>query len=296
MRCSTNPNETSWFHSRICDNAYDLVEGLRRASDLRRTPRENPCVLICTANVFSRRVPDLGERLRFLAACLFRWWGEQAQHSRAVSFRVSCRRSPGFFRLGPVCETAGTGERGQSLEFRDHEDYLSPGGGSNGAGRKIWSVFTSKLRSRTRRSRWPLTLFPSPRKGRLFSMTAPWSPVQGYEEPAGLLPYCKDVAERRGHAEWYFQGFKERLLSLYKDLAHYLIRQDVPLVIVDEAHHWRHSHRIDCQAFRTRLAPIARRLLLLTATRSKCTGTSCLKSSPSPKRWSRPLVLSRSFA
>ena len=26
MRCSTNPNETSWFHSRICDNAYDLVE------------------------------------------------------------------------------------------------------------------------------------------------------------------------------------------------------------------------------------------------------------------------------
>ncbi|HEY7425520.1 MAG TPA: hypothetical protein VH682_14915, partial [Gemmataceae bacterium] len=89
---------------------------------------------------------------------------------------------------------------------------------------------------------------------------------EGHEEPAGLLPYCKDAAQRRGHADWYFQGFKARLLNLYKELAHHLICQDVPLVIVDEAHHWRHTHRQDCRSFRTRLAPIARRLLLLTAT------------------------------
>src|SRR5207302_4963820 len=36
--------------------------------------------------------------------------------------------------------------------------------------------------------------------------------------------------------------------------------------IADEAHHWRHSQRQDCQAFRRYLAPLARRLLMLTAT------------------------------
>src|SRR3569623_640736 len=64
-RCSTKRKETDWFHSRVCENAYELVEVLRRASDLRRIAHKNPCVLICTANVFSRKVPDLGERLRF---------------------------------------------------------------------------------------------------------------------------------------------------------------------------------------------------------------------------------------
>jgi superfamily II DNA or RNA helicase len=44
------------------------------------------------------------------------------------------------------------------------------------------------------------------------------------------------------------------------------MKLDLPLVIADEAHHWRHSQRQDCQAFRRYLAPLARRLLLLTAT------------------------------
>ncbi len=74
-------------------------------------------------------------------------------------------------------------------------------------------------------------------------------------EPTGLLPFCKNAAERRGYAEWYFEGFKDRLLKLYKGLAPYLVRQDLPLVIVDEAHHWRHSHRQDCQDFRAHIAP-----------------------------------------
>ena len=267
MRCSTNPNETSWFHSRICDNAYDLVEGLRRASDLRRTPRENPCVLICTANVFSRRVPDLGERLRFLAACLFRWWGNKLNiHER---YRIVSRAAEvrGFSAWAQYAKRAGTGEYEVNLwNFRDHEDYLSPGE------RKQWSwpEDLERLYEQTPFSyseiEVALDALSLTEEGQALLNDSSLVTREGYEEPAGLLPYCKDVAERRGHAEWYFQGFKERLLSLYKDLAHYLIRQDVPLVIVDEAHHWRHSHRIDCQAFRTRLAPIARRLLLLTAT------------------------------
>jgi hypothetical protein len=40
----------------------------------------------------------------------------------------------------------------------------------------------------------------------------------------------------------------------------------VLLVIVEETYYWRHSHRKGCRSFRTRLARIARYLLLLAAT------------------------------
>ena len=74
-RCSTDPRETDWFRSIICRTPTELVNALRKSSDLRRSGRENPCVLICTANIFTRNAPDPGDQLRFLAACLFRWWG-----------------------------------------------------------------------------------------------------------------------------------------------------------------------------------------------------------------------------
>jgi hypothetical protein len=92
---------------------------------------------------------------------------------------------------------------------------------------------------------------------------------EGSIEPRGLLLYCKWVADRKGYPEWYFKGFKDRLLDLYRELIPSLLknmRLDLPLVIADEAHHWRHAQRQDCQAFRRYLAPLARRLLLLTAT------------------------------
>src|SRR5262245_35055723 len=44
------------------------------------------------------------------------------------------------------------------------------------------------------------------------------------------------------------------------------MKLDLPLIIADEAHHWRHAQRQDCKAFRRYIAPFARRLLLLTAT------------------------------
>ena len=133
-RCSTNPDETDWFRSRVCDNAYDLVEGLRRASDLRRNARDNPCVLICTANVFSRRVPDLGERLRFLAACLFRWWGNRL--SRHERYRIVSRAAevPGYSDWAAYAQRVGAAEYEVLLwNFQDHERYLSP------TERKRWS-------------------------------------------------------------------------------------------------------------------------------------------------------------
>jgi Helicase conserved C-terminal domain len=266
-RCSTAPKETDWFQSRICDNAYELVEGLRRASDLRRNARRNPCVLICTANVFSKKVPDVGERLRFLAACLFRWWGNRLSiHER---FRIVTRAADvrGFSGWAQFARRVGTADYEVDLwNFRDHEDYLTPAERQRGN----WPEDVERLYEQTPFSYSDVTAalesFYRTEEGQAILDEETLTSRDGYEEPAGLLPYCKDAAQRRGHAEWYFHGFKARLLGLYKELAHHLIRQDVPLVIVDEAHHWRHSHRKDCQSFRDRLAPIARRLLLLTAT------------------------------
>jgi hypothetical protein len=124
-RCSTDPHETQWFHSRVCDNAYELVEGLRRASDLRRKPHANPCLLICTANVFGRRVPDLGERLRFLAACLFRWWGNKLSlHER---FRIVTRAAEvrGFSDWARYAKHVGTAAYEVGLwNFRDHKSRV----------------------------------------------------------------------------------------------------------------------------------------------------------------------------
>lgn len=266
-RCSTNLDATDWFRSRVCENAYELVEGLRRASDLRRKTRDNPCVLICTANVFTLRVRDLGERLRFLAACLFRWWGTRL--SRYERYRIVTRAAevPGYSDWAAYAQRVGAAEYEVLLwNFQEHERYLSP----TERKRWTWSEDQERLYEQT-----PFTYSDiATALDSLHKTEAGRSLLEGefrvarekFEEPAGLLPYCKDAARRRGYAEWYFRGFKSRLLGLYKELAHHLIRQDVPLIVVDEAHHWRHSQRQDCQSFRERLAPIARRLLLLTAT------------------------------
>jgi hypothetical protein len=266
-RCSVAPDETDWFHSRVCDNAYDLVEGLCRASDLRRKPRENPCLLICTANVFSRRVPDLGERLRFLAACLFRWWGNKlSKHER---YRIVTRAAEvrGFSDWATYARRVGTAEYEVNLwNFKDHEDYLAP----TERKRWEWPEDLEQLYEQTPFAYSDIaaaldSLYRTD-DGRALLEDESLTSRESYEEPVGLLPYCRQAAQRRGYAEWYFQGFKARLLGLYKELAQHLLKQNVPLVIVDEAHHWRHVHRKDCQSFRARLAPIARRLLLLTAT------------------------------
>jgi hypothetical protein len=266
-RCSTDPQQTDWFHSRICDNAYDLVEGLQHANDLRRDPRKNPCVLICTANTFRRRVDDLGERLRFLAACLFRWWGNKL--SRYERYRIVARATEvrGFSSWAECAKRMGVGSYEVDLwDFREHEQYLAP----RERARRDWSVDQERQYQQT-----PFTFseivgalekLQRDEDGDELLYDESERTREGYQEPAGLLPYCKNAAARRGYADWYFEGFKSRLLALYKELAPYLLHQDLPLVIVDEAHHWRHADRLDYQDFQKYLAPKCRRLLLLTAT------------------------------
>ncbi len=133
-----------------------------------------------------------------------------------------------------------------------------------------WSVFIARIEIEIRWQDGPdpvgaVRVVPRPGPHVAFAISL--APDPG--EPRGLLPYCKWVAERKGHAEWYFEGFKHRLLDLYKELIPALLRNkklDLPLVIADEAHHLRHAQRTDCQAFRRYVAPLARRLQLWTAT------------------------------
>ncbi len=263
-RCSTDRDLTRWFRGRFCRNGYELVEQMRLATDRRR---KGPNVLICQADVFSRRVSDLGERLRFLAACLFRWWGNRLSlHER---YRIVSRAAEvrGISDWADYARRVGTAEYEVNLwNFEDHEGYLSP------AERQRWDWPDDLVRLYEQAPfsysdvAAALESLARTEDGRAMLEDGSVTTRDGYEEPVGLLPYCKDAAQRKGHAAWYFQGFKSRLLDLYKELAHHLIRHDLPLVIVDEAHHWRNPNRHDVKSFRNHLAPIARRLLLLTAT------------------------------
>lgn len=266
-RCSQNPDATRWFHSWVCTTAEELVESLCRAHDLRR---KAPCVLVCEANVFTKKLKDVGERLRFLTACLFRWWGNKLNKEERYHMVRRAAEVRGFSSWGGLAWRVGKGEYEVDLwNFREQETYLSAAQRE----RQEWDTGLQNLYGQT-----PFTYaeivealeqYASTPEGAGLLYDSGERVRKGEVEPCGLLPYCKWVAERKGNAEWYFNGFKDRLLDLYRKLIPVLLKNmklDLPLVIADEAHHWRHAQRQDCQAFRQYVAPLARRLLLLTAT------------------------------
>lgn len=269
-RCSRNADATRWFQSRICTTPEDLVESLCRAHDLRRDPAKAPCVIVCQGDIFTRRMKDAGERLRFVTACLFRWWGNKLNKEERFHIVRRAAEVRGFSSWSGLARRLGKGEYEVSLwDFSEQEIYLS----HSQRAQWTWPPSLQSLYEQT-----PFTYgevakaldqYARTTEGESFLYDSGERIREGYTEPRGLLPYCKWVADRRGHAEWYFKGFKDRLLDLYRELIPVLLRNmklDLPLVIADEAHHWRHSQRQDCQAFRQYLAPLARRLLLLTAT------------------------------
>jgi hypothetical protein len=269
-RCSRNVDATRWFNSRICKTPEDLVESLCRAHDLRRDPTKAPCVIVCQGNIFTRRLREAGERLRFLTACLFRWWGNKLNREERYHIVRRAAEVRGFSNWGGLGRRVGTGEYEVDLwDFREHETYLSP----SARAQRQWSPFQQSTYEQTpfaytevAKALDDYALTPD---GEGFLHDGGERLRRGVAEPRGLLPYCKWVANRKGYAEWYFSGFTDRLLDFYRELIPTLLKNmklDLPLVIADEAHHWRHSQRQDCQAFRRYLAPLARRLLLLTAT------------------------------
>jgi hypothetical protein len=269
-RCSRNADATRWFQSRICMTPEDLVESLCRAHDLRRDPTKAPCVIVCQGNIFTRRMKDAGERLRFLTACLFRWWGNKLNKEERYHIVRRAAEVRGFSSWGGLARRVGTGEYEVDLwNFREHETYLSPSTRAQWEWSPVLQTTYEQTPFAYTEVAKALDQYAITPEGEEFLHAEGERLRKGEAEPRGLLPYCKWVADRKGHAEWYFNGFKERLLDLYREIIPTLLKNmklDLPLVIADEAHHWRHSQRQDCQAFRRYLAPLARRLLMLTAT------------------------------
>ena len=269
-RCSRNPDATRWFQSQICMTPEDLVESLCRAHDLCRDPTKAPCVIVCQGNIFTRRMKDAGNRLRFLTACLFRWWANKLNKEERYHIVRRAAEVRGFSSWAGLARRVGMGVYEVDLwDFREHETYLSP----SKRGKWEWPPILQSTYEQTpfaySEVAKALDHYALTPEGEGFLNDSGERLRKGVAEPRGLLPYCKWVANKKGYAEWYFNGFKDRLLDLYRELIPTLLKNmklDLPLVIADEAHHWRHSQRQDCQAFRRYLAPLARRLLLLTAT------------------------------
>jgi hypothetical protein len=267
-RCSVDESKTDWFRSIVCNSPEELFVNLGRASDLRRT--RTPCVLVCEANMFTRKLRHTGERLRFLTACLFRWWSNRLNKEERYHIVRRAEGAKGYADWPQYASWVRKGEYEVELwDFKDHDRYLAASDGD----RAQWPMPSRVLYDLTPFSYEEMTRalgrFEQTEKGEELLGNMDWGRRQGEEEPRGLLPYCKWVAERRGHGEWYFDGFKKRLLDLYRELLPYLLKADgrhFPLVIADEAHHWRNVERLDCRAFGQFVAPFARRLLMLTAT------------------------------
>jgi hypothetical protein len=90
------------------------------------------------------------------------------------------------------------------------------------------------------------------------------------QEEEALLARCREVSEPffRDRAA-AFAEIKTRLINIYKIASARSIRRNFPLVIVDEAHHWKNGPRGGANSywdFERYIAPHTRRLLLLTAT------------------------------
>jgi hypothetical protein len=259
-RCSPDPKALSWFTSTRCYTPEDLLIALRKASDRRRKPGTVPTVLICEAGMFTKRIRESGAKLRFLSAALFQWLGNAVSHEVR---RHVIRRAAQVRGYEDWADGVRRHERVELWDFDEHRRYLS----LNAEDPDRYE-FDDRRAFETVPFTYDeicdaLTRFVKSPDGEAFLYSDEASDES--EEPAGVVPYCKWIATKYGKAEEYFEGFKERVSLLYKELFPYLMGRSLPLVIADEAHHWRRATR-GRESFCKYIAPFTQRLLLLTAT------------------------------
>jgi hypothetical protein len=260
-RCGIKSEPLQWFKSLKCETPEDLLIALRKASDLRRKPGSVPTLLVCQAGMFKRKLRESGPKLRFLSASLFRWLGPTLPND--VRWQV-IRRAAEVRGFEDWTDRVKRGEAAGLWDFSAHERYLSlpvddPERLQNEE-RKAFEAVPFRYEEMVR----AFEKLKASEEGQsaLFSPTL----VSGCdEEPEGIVPYCKWIARKIGKPEQYFDRFKVRVSSLYRSLFPQLMGSNLPLVIADEAHHWRRE-TAGCRAFLTNLAPFSKRLLLLTAT------------------------------
>jgi hypothetical protein len=256
-RCSKKPDQTKWFKPVACQTPDQLMQALLRADDGRR---KAPPILVAEGGIFTKRLAD--PAVRFLTACLFRWWG------------IGLTREARYHVVRGLAETAGSRDwedaarwvaRGtyeiDLWDWADHERFLA----ADERERADWPNWNRRLFAQ-------VSLTYDEMRGALDRLNREKDGKKALED---LRAACLCVPRRQGgdartigykEKRESFDAIKEQLRGIYKSLWPYLLRKNFPLIIADEAHHWRHAGRGDATSFRKYLAPFAKRLLLLTAT------------------------------
>lgn len=256
-RCARDGENTGWFRSVLCESSDQLLQNILRADDRRRRA---PVILVAQSSIFTKRLSD--PAVRFVSACLFRWWGKGLQMRERYHIIRGLSETVGSGGWEDAAAWAGRGEYDIDLwDWRSHERFLA----ASDRERESWEP------------RWQWRMFKD--------VSVTYADMQqaldrlsrdGGQEPLKKLrELCQDVPTRRpsdrrttAYGEWleWFRKLKGKFRDVFKQLWPFLLRKRFPLVISDEAHHWRNNETGDFRSIREFIAPHARRMLLLTAT------------------------------
>ena len=257
-RCAVEADRTRWFQSRLVDSADGLLQAIRRANDLRRS--NEPVILVAQANVFKKRLSDAA--VRFVTACLFRWWGNGLQTRERYHLVRGLSETVGSWGWEDAAQWIGRGEYNIDLwDWGHHDSYLRASDRERNGWEPRWErhLFADVSVTYTEMER-ALNRFA--RNG-------------GAEQLDKLRLDCKGVPLKRPgdrrtveYLTWarWFRKVKGQLRDIFKQLWPHLLERCFPLVIFDEAHHWRNNEAGDFRVARDFIAPFAKRMLLLTAT------------------------------
>jgi hypothetical protein len=260
-RCGLKPGALEWFTSMRCETPEDMLIALRKASDLRRKPGSVQTIIVCEAGMFTRKIRESGTKLRFLSATLFRWLGKAI---RQEVRRHIVRRAAEVRGYEDWAEGVRRGENVVLWDFAAHERYLNLAADDPSREEFFERRAFDAVPFRYGEMCAALAKYESTEDGRK-ELSSEELTRGGDQGPRGIVPYCKWVAEKYGKAELYFDGFKTRVSALYRSIFPSLMERMLPLVIADEAHHWRRDIA-GCRSFVRYLAPFTHRLLLLSAT------------------------------
>ncbi len=257
-RCSLNTEATSWFQSLLCESPDQLLQAVLRADDLRR--RKAPVILVAQSSVFTKRLSD--PAVRFVTACLFRWWGNGLQMRERYHVVRGLSDTSGSWDWWGSAQWSGRGEYEIELwNWSRHEQFLA----ANDRERENWQPA------------WERNMFSevSVTYGDVETALNRFARKDVDGQLETLRQKCKSVPLRQPgdrrtsvYAEWcdWFRDLKGQLRDVFKQLWPYLLHKQFPLVVTDEAHHWRNNETGDFKSIRQFVAPFSRRLLLLTAT------------------------------
>jgi hypothetical protein len=257
-RCSLDQTRTAWFRSTRCASPDQLLQAIYKANDLRR--RNEPVILVMQSNVFTKRLSD--PAVRFVTACLFRWWGAGLQMKERYHLARGLADTKGSWDWELDTHWAGAGEYEIDLwNWSHHERFLDASERERMEWEPGWERRYFKEVSVTY-SEMANALDGFARNG-------------GQQQLEDLRERCKQVPLRRpidrrtaeyGAWQGWFYETKDAIRDVFKRLWPYLLAKKFPFVIIDEAHHWRHNETGEFRAVREFIAPFTKRMLLLTAT------------------------------